>query len=264
MCLKKLRSVAIRAAQKVYPSLGLRDSDIILASFPKSGNTWMRFIWANMVSLMELDGREIDFKYLDSDLIAEYDSHSYGEVEFDCLPRIVKTHRVYDSRAFGENRKIYIVRHPGDVAVSFFEYLKAQVGCDVGKYGLKRFIRDKEHGVPAWCEHVQDWRSEADVVVKYEEMKAATEATVHRILQQLELCHVDGSTVRKAVKRSSFQVLRSAEEEKGRPREDKFDSDYRFMRSGTTGEWKDQFDEEDKKYLKYQVRRYNINKIYNI
>ena len=39
-----MRRVA-SAIKFVYPRFELRDSDILLASYPKSGNTWMRFIW---------------------------------------------------------------------------------------------------------------------------------------------------------------------------------------------------------------------------
>jgi hypothetical protein len=53
---------------------GLKSDDIIIASFPKSGNTWMLFILANIISLCEMDGRQIDFNVLHELFLAEYDS----------------------------------------------------------------------------------------------------------------------------------------------------------------------------------------------
>ena len=36
--------------------LGLRAQDVILASFPKSGSTWVRFFLCNLVSLRYWEG----------------------------------------------------------------------------------------------------------------------------------------------------------------------------------------------------------------
>jgi hypothetical protein len=263
MTWKSVTRRAANAIKKVYPRFGLRDSDILLASFPKSGNTWVRFIWANMVSLTELGGREIDFGYLNTELVAEYDSHSYGEVEFDCLPRLVKTHRLYDPRAYGENRSIYVVRHPGDVAISYFEYQKAKNGRGGSGSDLKAFIRDPEYGVPAWCEHVRSWRSRADIVIKYEELKTDAVMVLERVLRRFGLVNrVDDAVVKHAVERSSFDKLKDVEEEKGRPKQDRFDSKYRFMRRGNTGEWEKRFDESDIDYLREKTMRADLDELY--
>jgi hypothetical protein len=261
MDLGRLKQIGVRAAKEVYPRLGLRDSDILLASFPKSGNTWMRFIWANMVSLMELDGREIDFDFLNTRLVAEYDSHTYGDVEFDCLPRVVKTHHVYDAKAFGENRSIYVVHHPGDVTLSYFEYRGAKGAHEMSEAALKSFIRDPEYGVEAWCEHVQSWHREADVVVKYEDLKEDAVATVERLLSSLGVSHPGDTVIKKAVNRSSFDNLRNVEEERG-ALPDTFDSDYRFMRKGATGEWEQRFSDDDKKYIDKTLREWNLGNFY--
>jgi hypothetical protein len=255
---------AANAIKAIYPRFGLRDSDILLASYPKSGNTWMRFIWANIVSLMELEGREIDFEYLNTALVAEYDSHSYGDVEFDCLPRVVKTHYPYDNKAFGENRSIYIVRHPGDVMLSYYEWIDAQGKNEVTGGSLKHFIQNKEYGMPAWCEHVKDWVPRADVVVRYEDLKDDAVGVVSHIRSTFELNHIQGFVIERAVDRSSFGEMKEKEESSGSPLTDKFDTDYRFMRKGRMGEWKHQFDGDDIAYMAAQIKRAGINDIYSL
>jgi hypothetical protein len=263
MDLERLKQIGVRAAKKVYPRLGLRDSDILLASFPKSGNTWMRFIWANMVSLMELDGREIDFNFLNTRLVAEYDSHTYGDLEFDCLPRAVKTHRAYEARAFGGNRSIYIVRHPGDVAVSYFEYRGAQNKHETTKSALKDFLRNPTHGVPAWCQHVNSWRSRADVVVRYESLKEDAVKSVQRTLKELGIEHIRDDVVTEAVRRSSFDRLKRTEEREEKVLPEEFDSGYRFMRKGTVGEWNQRLSDDDKRYLDNILRKWSLSDLYN-
>jgi len=44
--------------------MGLRKSDIILAAYPKSGSTWLRFLLCDVGSLLEWNGREVDFETL--------------------------------------------------------------------------------------------------------------------------------------------------------------------------------------------------------
>ena len=263
MDLGALRKITLRAAQKIYPRLGLRDSDIILASFPKSGNTWMRFIWANMISLMEFEGREIDFRFLDTEMAIVYDSPFQRTVEFNCLPRLVKTHRLYNPRAFEKNQVIYVVRHPGDVAVSHFEYRKAEKnGINISN--LKRFIRDPEIGISSWCEHVLSWHLKADAVVRYEDLKSSAVETVRRTLKELNLNHIPDPIIKQAVSRSSFDKMKNIEEEKGRVRESDFESEYQFMRSGRMGEWKEAFEKDDIQYMRTTVKKSGLEKIYEI
>ncbi len=261
--LKKLRGASLSAIYKLYPRFGLRNSDIILASFPKSGNTWMRFIWANMVSLIELGGRNIDFRILDTKLVAEYDSGSYGDLEFNCLPRIVKTHKKYNKGAFSKNRSIYVIRHPGDVSVSYFEYKKSEIKKE-HITSLSEFIRDSKFGVDKWCNHVQEWISKADVVIRYEDLKRNPVLTIQRVLQELGLCHIDEYIVVQAIERSSFDRMKNAEREKGRVREDDFDTGYQFMRKGKMGEWKKRLDRDDVKYIRTLLRKSDLISIYNL
>jgi hypothetical protein len=262
MNMERLRTFAVKAIQKFRPRLGLRESDIILASFPKSGNTWMRFIWGNMISIMEFEGENINFKVLDTKFAAEYDSKSYGEIEFECLPRLVKTHKKYRPRAFSKSRCIYVVRHPGDVAISYFEYKKSEKK-DYDISGLDEFIRNSKYGVPAWCEHVQSWHQKADCLVQYEELKSDAVETVQRLLKEFNLYHVEEETIVQAVERSSFDRMKGIERKEGRVREGDFDSDHQFMRSGKTGEWKERLGKESIDYIKNELHKNDLNELYN-
>jgi len=265
MRLKKLRSAAVRAAQKVYPRLGLRDSDIILASFPKSGNTWVRFIWANMVSLLEFDGEEVDFNDVNMELGSEYETAQYGNVKFDCLPRLVKTHKEYDNQIFARNSAVYLVRHPGDVMVSYFKYRKALNSQENIHSSFHNFIRDEKHGMPAWCKHVEGWINRDVIVIKYKNLKKSEVEVIDKIFDQIRknIC-VPEKIVKEAVHRSSFDNMRRIEEEKGRPRDKEFDGDFRFVRKGQTGQWKDVLSLEDKSYLSCILEQYGLTELYEV
>lgn len=253
----------MRAAQKVYPRLGLRDSDIILASFPKSGNTWMRFIWANMVSLKELGGREIDFRYLMTQMVANYDEFAFGEQTFDILPRLVKTHRRFQANAFEKNRSIYIIRHPGDVMSSYYEYVNSNKKTSTFS-NISDFIRDEEFGVRAWCMHVKSWRKQANIVTSYEDMKRDASKATRQILNEFNLDSISDPVVEEAVRRSSFEKLREIEEDQGRPTEKNFEAGFKFMRKGKIGEWGKRLNLKDLKYIQQQVEEAEIGDLYSL
>ena len=115
----------INLLKKLNPHYGLSNNDIIFASFPKSGNSWFRFIWYNIISMNELGGKEIYFHNLNSDLGAQYDSHTFGSLDYKILPRLVKTHRVYH-KFFSKYNIIFLYRDPRDVMISFFYYLNSR------------------------------------------------------------------------------------------------------------------------------------------
>lgn len=249
-----LRARLRRLLLRLFPRWGLRRDDVLLASFPKSGNTWVRFLWANVVALEELGGREVDFHVLARELGSEYETRSYGSVDFRCLPRLVKTHRPYDGRAFGGHRSVYLHRHPGDVMVSYFQFLAARPGEGDAPTELPAFLRSDDFGVPAWCRHVRSWIDEATVVVSYEELARDAAAALGRVLSGLELGEIAEGTLGEAARRSSFDHLRELEEERGRPRDDEFRAGYRFMRKGRAGGWRQRLASADAEYLVRTVR----------
>lgn len=243
-----------RLLLRLFPRWGLRRNDVLLASFPKSGNTWVRFLWANVVAQEELDGRKVDFHVLDREFGSEYESLSYGTVTSDRLPRLVKTHRRYDARAFGPNRSVYLHRHPGDVMLSYFDYLRARPGHEGSPAELPAFLRSEDVGVPAWCRHVRSWIEEATVLLGYGELKRDAADALGRVLSGLGVGEVAEATLREAARRSSFERLRELEEARGRPRDDEFHPGYRFMRKGRHGSWRERLDPADAGYLVETVR----------
>lgn len=256
-----LRKRFVRLIRRVRPRFGLRETDVLLASYPKSGNTWVRFIWANVVALAELDGRTVDFHVLNEELGAEYDVHRYGSVEYEVLPRLVKTHREFSERAFGGNRSIYLFRHPGDVTVSYYHYLAGRRDSSDLPDDLSAFLRDDEYGLPAWCRHVSDWMGRADVLLSYRDLQEDAAGAMDGVFSELGVEQIAPSLLRTAVERSSFDELRSLEQERDRPRSDEFEDGHRFMRSGRVGEWREHLDRGDRDYLREMLERYGLRQL---
>ena len=90
---------------------------IYLASFPKSGNTWLRFLLANCLQ----DG------YVSFDNINELMPTSLSEAKSDNKIKFIKEHRVLNKvNNYKESKAILIIRNPFDCLASFYKFNNKQ------------------------------------------------------------------------------------------------------------------------------------------
>ena len=115
----------------VYPD------DTFLVSFPRSGNTWTRFLVCNLINPDD----PVNFAQLESRIPEIYDVTDRNLRAFP-RPRIIKSHECFDPRY---KKIIYIVRDPRDVLISYYEFqLKRRVISDELQSGG---IRPAFHGI---------------------------------------------------------------------------------------------------------------------
>lgn len=123
----------------------IRPNDLFVASYPKSGNTWLRFLIANMQS----KGETIDFANIDHYVPDVYSAKPVLNAQVG--RRIIKTHQAL----FGYYpRTIYIYRDYRDVLVSFYHYETA-LKHFTGTFG--QFISSANVREPfgLWKDHVR-------------------------------------------------------------------------------------------------------------
>lgn len=200
---------------------------MVLASYPRSGRTWLAFILGEV-----LTGTETTFGGK---------THPIPSIERvrnapRLLPRgghLVRTHEPFRR----EYRKaIYLVRHVGDVIASYHHYLRL-VGTD--GYDMERFVSaflDGEvDGYGTWVDHVDSWLDapmDQRMVVRYEDLHGETELTVAKILDFLGV-PTDPQTIADAVANNSFERMRM--KESLRPDAHLFAEGERFVRRGAIG-----------------------------
>ncbi|MSP51470.1 MAG: sulfotransferase domain-containing protein [Alphaproteobacteria bacterium] len=243
-----------------------------LASYPKSGNTWLRAFLHNLfrnpdapvdindmmqISVgdsqrewyAEVAGRDVD-KLSENEIAALRPKVHQHLTKLSKNPVFVKTHNF-----LGIDRGvplitmamtagvIYVVRNPLDVALS----LAPQLGLSIDR-AITLMARDAGGSLPdranvaqrfsSWSAHVKSWTRRATPqlhVIRYEDMHDKPTETFGGVMRFLNLNHPP-ERLEKAIRFASFKELRAQEESHGF-REKSIHAE-RFFRDGRSGQWR--------------------------
>ncbi len=225
-------------------SLTTLDDDVFIVSYPKSGNTWTRFLIGNLVYG---ESGKVDFKNIER-LVPDIYQNSDKQLLKVRSPRYLKSHEYFDPRY---NRVIFIVRDPRDILVSYY-YFCLKVGSipsstSIEEFSVK-FIDGRINLFGSWAQNISSWvhaKKEGLLLLKYEDMVADAESSVWAISEFLGL-KCSQEHVSKAVRMSSFSRMKQLEAQQSdnwKPLKGTR-KDIPFMRSGSSGGWKELLSEE--------------------
>ncbi|GAB4293412.1 MAG: sulfotransferase domain-containing protein [Ignavibacteriaceae bacterium] len=193
-------------------NLTIFEDDTFIVSYPRSGNTWVRFLLGNY-----LFGEKFDFLSREKFIPA-----IKGNTNRDLLktprPRMLKSHSLFYKRY---PKVIYLLRDPRDVMISHFIWSSKNLpkkrkiaNYNFETYAELFFTGDFPFG--RWDEHVQGWTSNSSLIrngfllVKYEDLKSDTFNYFTKIIKFLNL-EYDEMKVKTAIDNSSFQKMKQLE-----------------------------------------------------
>ena len=90
--------------------------DCLIVSYPRSGNTWVRFLLAN---LLEESRYPLSFQQMEERIPSIHQRKDWNRIRTIPSPRFIKSHMPYSSKY---KKAIYIVRDGRDVMVSAYHY----------------------------------------------------------------------------------------------------------------------------------------------
>ena len=224
----RLRGVpSVFIPEVIYPD------DTFLVSFPKSGNTWVKFMLAHLTRPPEF---HIDFRTV-LQVIPEVNRDTV-EIRQLARPRIMKSHAPYQPQF---PKVIYVVRDGRDAYVSYYHYRRGQLPQDLT---FAQYLTFENHWPCSWSAHVNSWLdadldSSRFLLVQYEKLHRAPEEELARIASFVNL-EVTKERIRRAVEQSAFATMQELEDTSGHPRSKRFSG--RFVRCGEIGGWRDYFD----------------------
>tara|TARA_R110002167_G_scaffold81834_7_gene223680 strand:- start:662 stop:1540 length:879 start_codon:yes stop_codon:yes gene_type:complete len=245
-----------------------------LASYPRSGNTWIRIFLQNLLDKSEsttninnlnIGKRSSERNWFDSLCGFSTANLSHDEVDHlkptiyswyskQCLePDYIKIHDAYSTLAT-ENSKhtlhgikcLYIIRNPLDIVVSLAAYGKMSIDETVifinntnAKFndlqrGMNLHLRET---VSSWSNHVKSWTTSPDInvhVIRYEDMTNFPENTFKSIVNFLGL-KASSEEILKAITNSQFSSLKKQEDKTGFI---EGPDSINFFKNGYTGSWK--------------------------
>jgi len=233
-------------------NLTIYDDDIFLVSYPRSGNTWIRFLLGTLIS-----GEKIDWHNMESGIPDIYRNTNKELLKVN-RPRFLKSHHPYEKKY---NKVVYLVRDVRDVILSYYNFhLKFKQEIDPIKsmdQFIEKFIMGDLDDFGTWKGNVDSWISNnyqiknGFLLVKYEELKDDTFKCVKDILSFINVNRKD-EEINNAIEWCSFNNMKKMEK---RQQDVKLfsnsDNKKDFMRSGKSGDWKEIFNET-------QIEKINI------
>jgi aryl sulfotransferase len=242
---------------------------IWIASYPKSGNTWLRVFLDNLskfgderADINRLGIDNFDARCLFDSLtgwecteLSQDESNRLRICAQDSLdPNSIFLYKIHEAFAhplsgmplisakasFGA---IYIVRNPLDVAVSFANHLGRGIDRVIRLMSLNGshlgMVAQLSQPMGTWSWHVNSWVNAPGVkvhVIRYEDMLADPVPTFTSVCRFTGLSE-DDEAIARAIENSRFEALQEQEQKNGF--RETFAQGRSFFRQGKAGTWRE-------------------------
>ena len=248
---------------------------IWIASYPKSGNTWIRsllsyylysqkdnFDFNLLRKIPRFNQRKFispvaNLEKLEIEPLKIYEFWELAQtrLNLDNQIKFFKTHNAcvsYDKKWFTDKKNtagyVYIVRDPRAVACSYASHNNVSLDIAVNNLLNETLIGIDEQEklgelVSSWKINYQSWKKKKDypgIIVKYEDLIDNTEKELQKILVFLEKIfqsNLDIGRVKKTVEACKFLNLRKMEDALGF---DEAINNIKFFRKGQKDSWKNE------------------------
>ncbi len=260
---------------------------IWLASYPKSGNTWVRSFLSNYLSSEE------NFEFNQLNTILKFPNKKImKELEIDSSKFIniasnwstmqnyinlksdisyVKTHNALttvNGYEFTNSKNtigyIYLVRDPRDVVLSYASHIGKSVEETFLYLTNERYMELLDDDIPhasallgSWANNYNSWKNcdfSKGIIVRYEDLISDPEKNfleIVKFLNKINSIEIDPIRIKKCCENTNFNKLKELENNQGFSEKGKNN----FFRKGKAGDWKNN--------LNSKVRA-DIEEIFNI
>ncbi|MBA0851246.1 hypothetical protein Goshw_016052 [Gossypium schwendimanii] len=258
-----LSTYGIRGSMLIDDHFNPRPTDIIIATSPKCGTTWLRALVFSIINRNSFDFSDHPLRKANPrDLVHFLEAHIRGDgstAYIDGLPspRLLSTHLPYslfpecmtdDTSAC---RFVYICRDPKDVLVSKWHFANKVRPKGVPPLSLEEafdlFCKGVSHYGPFWDHVLGYWKASLEspkkvLCLKYEDVKKEPLGCVRKVANFLGVPFTpeeeNKEIVEEIVKLCSFEKMSNQDVNKSDTRsQEKPISNSDFFRKGEVGDW---------------------------
>jgi len=247
--------------------------NIFLASYPKSGNTWLRAIilsalqQKNIISIKDLSKIRLLSDKMNFTSFKNKIYEKKGLIDYDWMSKNIilcqkklnentkynfffKTHSVRHKSFTNETVNagfIYIVRDPRDVVVSLSNFLGINLDEAINQVVFNKQLMTNANGarelVSNWELNIKSWleyKSVPCLFIRYEDLLIKPNNIIFKIIAFINIITNKNilnnkKNIDKIIKNTSFKILQSQEFSNGF---DEASKHSKFFRSGTLNQWK--------------------------
>ena len=218
-----------------FQAESVRTSDVVIAAWPKSGNTWMQYLVAGLQ--YGVDSSVAPDRLVQS-LVPDLHQDRVGVLMSASMA--FKSHHLPQPQF---RRVIHLVRDGRDALVSYWHWRKTY-----GYSGSMAELMDEPNNVYSrWWEHAKSWADNphgAEVlVIRYEDLLEDPRTHLRRVASFLK-ADCDDERLARVISNASFSQMQKREKKLG------WDSKVRpkdsvFVRRGISGAYRDEMHEAD-------------------
>jgi hypothetical protein len=190
------------------PEFLLRDDDIVIMPYSKSGTTWLQQIFHTLRTRGDMDFDDISrvVPWIEVNPSLGLDLNA----EQRASPRGFKSHLSFDKIPKG-GRYINAIRHPNDVAYSLFKFMEGWF-IEPGTVTADEFVINHFLQSGTYYEHLLSWwpeRSSENVLyLVYEHMNADLEGTIRKVANFVNI-DLDEELLTIVMNNASFSFMQS-------------------------------------------------------
>ena len=196
----------------------------ILASYPKSGNTWLRFISSKVLADITKSVVEVDFHSIENFApVIRGNRKLNGAVFSPSAPTFLKTHFYYGKR-FRSFNSVLLYRDPFKTLVSHYKYMSTEGGASYD--GFDDFLGSSRVGLRPWLMFYDTWLRSGAICVRYEDLVADPVLALEVLFKKTGFS-IPLQILKDAVQYCSRENMQRLEHEKGDP--NKRDPNFKFV-----------------------------------
>lgn len=183
-----------------------RKPSILLCGWPKSGNTWTRFVIFNYFNiLINHADKTLTYEQLNALQSQVFERHRIVMNQFiPGFPAVMRSHSSYSPVFRYFDKVIFLYRNPLDALISLYQVEEQKRQTNVRNLSIDAYVLSR---LPGWMQHYTSIVDRCDVIMRYEAMRADAFGEFNRLFHALGF-DVQESILRKSVELSNFENIK--------------------------------------------------------